>query len=651
MVGANNMEVKNKKTCYVTTPIYYSSGNVHIGNSYTTIACDVFARYYRFKGYDTFYLTGMDEHGLKIEEAAKKAGKDPQDFVNQIAKETKLLWKELNISNDDFIQTSELRHTKVVQQIFEQLLQNGDIYLGYYEGDYCVSCEAFFTKTQVGEEGICPDCGKPTRKVKEESYFLRLKKYSARLLKHIADNPDFIQPESRRNEVVSFVEQGLEDLCVSRTSFKWGIPVLSNPKHVVYVWIDALCNYITALGYGTNNPALFEKYWLKGDTVAHVVGKDILRFHAIFWPIILMALNIPLNFKLYVHGWVLMKEGKMSKSVGNIVFPRDVTSRYGLDSLRYYLVREMPLGNDCLFSYDRFVERYNTDLANDLGNLVSRTIAMINKYFKGYVIKPEQILNPISVELSKFASETIEKYQDYFANFRFQNGLIEVWNLINRANKYIDETSPWVLAKDETKKEELNEVMYHLYESLRLIAMMISPVIPGTAETILSNLNVSYANRAWNKLVFGVTTREKVQEKIEVLFKRLDVLEEQKYHQNKTAKAENKVNAKAEITITDFEKVDIRVGEILEANKMEGSDKLLIFKIKIEDSVRQIISGIAQFYQPQELVGKRVLVVANLKPVTIRGHLSEGMILTASSSKDSLEIIQVMKENSFAKIS
>ena len=408
------MEVKNKKTCYVTTPIYYSSGNVHIGNSYTTIACDVFARYYRFKGYDTFYLTGMDEHGLKIEEAAKKAGKDPQDFVNQIAKETKLLWKELNISNDDFIQTSELRHTKVVQQIFEQLLQNGDIYLGYYEGDYCVSCEAFFTKTQVGEEGICPDCGKPTRKVKEESYFLRLKKYSARLLKHIADNPDFIQPESRRNEVVSFVEQGLEDLCVSRTSFKWGIPVLSNPKHVVYVWIDALCNYITALGYGTNNPALFEKYWLKGDTVAHVVGKDILRFHAIFWPIILMALNIPLNFKLYVHGWVLMKEGKMSKSVGNIVFPRDVTSRYGLDSLRYYLVREMPLGNDCLFSYDRFVERYNTDLANDLGNLVSRTIAMINKYFKGYVVKPEQILNPISVELSKLANETIEKYQDYF---------------------------------------------------------------------------------------------------------------------------------------------------------------------------------------------------------------------------------------------
>ena len=647
------MKIKNKKTCYVTTPIYYSSGHVHIGNSYTTIACDVFARYHRFKGDDTFYLTGMDEHGLKIEEAAKKMGKDPQDFVNQIASDTRALWKDLDITNDDFIQTSELRHTKVVQQIFEQLLQKDDIYLGYYEGDYCVSCEAFFTKTQVGEQCICPDCGKPTRKIKEESYFLNLKKYSNRLLHHIADHPDFIQPESRRNEVVSFIEQGLEDLCVSRTSFKWGIPVLSNPKHVVYVWIDALCNYITALGYGSSNPELFEKYWLKGDTIAHVVGKDILRFHAIFWPIILMALDIPLNFKLYVHGWVLMKEGKMSKSVGNMVYPQDVTSRYGLDSLRYYLVREMPLGNDCLFSYDRFVERYNTDLANDLGNLVSRTIAMINKYFEGYVQKPKQTFNPNSMQLANLASETIEKYQDAFTNFRFQSGLIEVWNLVSRANKYIDETSPWVLAKDEAKKEELNEVMYHLYESLRLIAMMILPVVPTTAKTILSNLQVSEDNQAFDQLMFGVTVKEKVKEKIEVLFKRLDVLEEQKYHQSNTNKIEKEIKPtmKEEISIADFEKVDIRVGEILEAIKMDGSDKLLIFKIKIEDKVRQIISGIAQFYDPKELIGKKVLVVANLKPVKIRGYLSEGMILTASSSKDSLEVLQVINESNFAKIS
>lgn len=644
------METKNKKTCYVTTPIYYSSGNVHIGNSYTTIACDVFARYHRLKEYDTYYLTGMDEHGLKIEEAAKKVGKDPQDFVNEIAENTKALWKKLNISNDDFIQTSELRHTEVVQQIFERLLQSGDIYLGYYEGDYCVSCEAFFTKTQVGEECICPDCGKPTRKIKEESYFLNLKKYSDRLLKYIADHPNFIQPESRRNEVVSFIEQGLEDLCVSRTSFKWGIPVLSNPKHVVYVWIDALCNYITALGYGSKDETLFDKYWLNGDVVAHVVGKDILRFHAIFWPIILMALDIPLNFKLYVHGWVLMKEGKMSKSVGNIVYPQDVTSRYGLDSLRYYLVREMPLGNDCLFSYDRFVERYNTDLANDLGNLVSRTIAMINKYFAGRVQKPTQIRNSISIELSKIAAETIEKFNDSFTNFRFQSGLIEVWNLVSRANKYIDETSPWILAKDEAKKEELNEVMYHLYESLRLVAIMISSVVPETAETILSNLQVSDDNRGYQKLTFGVTDTGKVKERIDVLFKRLDVIEEQKYHQNEAEKAIIEPT-KEEVSLSDFEKIDIRVGEVLEAKKMEGSDKLLIFQIKVEDKVRQIISGIAQFYNPQELIGKKLLVVANLKPVKIRGQLSEGMILTASSSDDSLEVLQVTKENSFAKIS
>ena len=650
MVGENFMKTKNKKTCYVTTPIYYSSGNVHIGNSYTTIACDVFARYHRLKEYDTYYLTGMDEHGLKIEEAAKKVGKDPQDFVNEIAENTKALWKKLNISNDDFIQTSELRHTEVVQQIFERLLQSGDIYLGYYEGDYCVSCEAFFTKTQVGEECICPDCGKPTRKIKEESYFLNLKKYSDRLLKYIADHPNFIQPESRRNEVVSFIEQGLEDLCVSRTSFKWGIPVLSNPKHVVYVWIDALCNYITALGYGSKDETLFDKYWLNGDVVAHVVGKDILRFHAIFWPIILMALDIPLNFKLYVHGWVLMKEGKMSKSVGNIVYPQDVTSRYGLDSLRYYLVREMPLGNDCLFSYDRFVERYNTDLANDLGNLVSRTIAMINKYFAGRVQKPTQIRNSISIELSKIAAETIEKFNDSFTNFRFQSGLIEVWNLVSRANKYIDETSPWILAKDEAKKEELNEVMYHLYESLRLVAIMISSVVPETAETILSNLQVSDDNRGYQKLTFGVTDTRKVKERIDVLFKRLDVIEEQKYHQNEAEKAIIEPT-KEEVSLSDFEKIDIRVGEVLEAKKMEGSDKLLIFQIKVEDKVRQIISGIAQFYNPQELIGKKLLVVANLKPVKIRGQLSEGMILTASSSDDSLEVLQVTKENSFAKIS
>ena len=354
------------KTCYVTTPIYYSSGNVHIGNSYSTIVCDTFARYFRMKGYDTFFLTGMDEHGQKIENSANEKGITPQQLVDNIAAETSKLWGELKITNNKFIRTTDDFHVEVVQKVFETMLANDDIYLGSYEGDYCVSCESFFTKSQLGEGGTCPDCGKPTKKVQEESYFLRLSKYSQKLLDFINSHPDFIQPESRRNEVVSFIESGLEDLCVSRSTFKWGVPVLSNPKHVVYVWIDALMNYLTALGYEQSDDSNYKKYWLEGEEVVHVVGKDILRFHAVYWPIMLMALNVPINFKLYAHGWVLMKEGKMSKSFGNVVYPRDVTERYGLDALRYYLVREMPLGNDAIFSYDRFFERYNSDLANDL---------------------------------------------------------------------------------------------------------------------------------------------------------------------------------------------------------------------------------------------------------------------------------------------
>ena len=371
------------KTCYVTTPIYYASGNVHIGNSYSTIVCDTFARYNRLKGNETFFLTGMDEHGQKIENTALKQAVTPQELVDGIAKATSDLWKELKITNDGFIRTTDDYHVAAVQKAFEKMLASGDIYLGSYEGNYCVSCESFFTKTQLGEGGVCPDCGRPTKLVQEESYFLNLKKYSDRLLKFIKDNPDFIQPESRKNEVISFIESGLEDLCATRTSFTWGIPVPSNPKHVIYVWIDALMNYLTALGYNSEDETNYNKFWTEGTEVVHVVGKDILRFHAVYWPIILMALDIPVKFKLYAHGWVLMKEGKMSKSFGNVVYPQDVKERYGLDSLRYYLVREMPLGNDAVFSYDRFIERYNSDLANDLGNLLSRTIAMINKYFGG----------------------------------------------------------------------------------------------------------------------------------------------------------------------------------------------------------------------------------------------------------------------------
>jgi len=519
------------KNCYITTPIYYASGNVHIGNSYSTIACDTFARYHRLKGDDTFFLTGMDEHGQKIENAAANNNVSPQDFVNKIAQDTKELWKNLNVTNDDFICTSEERHTKVVQDIFEQLLAQDDIYLGHYEGDYCVPCEAFFTKTQLNEDGTCPDCGRKTIKVQEESYFLRLKKYEKQLLDYIKANEDFIQPASRRNEVISFIEQGLEDLCVSRTSFKWGVPVKSNPRHVVYVWIDALSNYITALGYGSDDTEKFEKFWLNNDQLYHVIGKDILRFHAIYWPIMLMALNIPINFKLYVHGWILMKEGKMSKSIGNIVYPMDVVNEYGLDSLRYYLVKEMPLGNDGLFSWDRFIERYNVELANDLGNLVSRSISMINKYFDSNVTKPSKIYFEEEKDFESVIANSVAKTQKYFDNFEFQNGLNELWAIVRRANKYIDETAPWVLAKDEAKKEELNSVMYHLYEALRIVAILVQPVMPDASNVILEELGVSEENKQFSKLEYGVIEQAIVTKTPIVLFKRLDVQKELAKHE------------------------------------------------------------------------------------------------------------------------
>ena len=520
------------KNCYITTPIYYASGKVHIGNSYSTIACDTFARYHRLKGDNTYFLTGMDEHGQKIENVAKDKGVTPQEFVNEIAQFTKGLWKNLKVTNDDFICTSEERHTKVVQDIFEQLLAQDDIYLGHYEGDYCVPCEAFFTKTQLNEDGTCPDCGRKTIKVQEESYFLRLKKYEKQLLDYIKEHEDFIQPASRRNEVIAFIEQGLEDLCVSRTSFKWGIPVKSNPRHVIYVWIDALSNYITALGYGSDDDSKFKKLWLENnDQLYHVIGKDILRFHAIYWPIMLMALNIPINFKLYVHGWILMKEGKMSKSVGNIVYPMDVVNEYGLDSLRYYLVKEMPLGNDGLFSWDRFIERYNVELANDLGNLVSRSISMINKYFDSNVTKPSKQYFEFDNDFENLIKEAVEKTQNNFDNFEFQNGLNELWSIVRRANKYIDETAPWVLAKDETKKEELNSVMYHLYEAIRIVAILVNPVMPDASSVILEELGVEEGQRTFSNLQYGNTESATVTKTPIVLFKRLDVQKELAKHE------------------------------------------------------------------------------------------------------------------------
>ena len=482
------------KKCYITTPIYYASGNVHIGNSYTTIAADVLSRYHRLADYDTYFLTGMDEHGLKIQEAAEKQGITPQTLVDNIAENTKELWKHLLAEHDGFIRTSDKYHVEQVAEIFEKFLASDDIYLSEYTGDYCVSCEAFFTKSQLGEGGTCPDCGKPTRKVSEQSYFFRLKKYQNQLLDFIKTHPDFTQPETRKNEVVSFVESGLEDLCISRTTFNWGIPVKSNPKHVIYVWLDALFNYLTALKYGSQEDEMYQKYWANNDNIYQLIGKDILRFHAVYWPIFLMAAGVPINFKLYVHGWVLMKDGKMSKSRGNVVYPKDITTKYGVDSLRYYLAKELPLGNDGIFTYERFFERYNTELANDYGNLVSRTISMVNKYFGGTVSKDYEN-TPFDKDLEDVIAKTVEETNKEYKGFKLQNAINKAWQIVTRANKYIDETTPWTLAKDETKQKELMSVMYHLVESIRIVSVLLNPVLVESTTKVLEYLgNLELSN-------------------------------------------------------------------------------------------------------------------------------------------------------------
>lgn len=638
-----------KKTFYITTPIYYPSAKLHIGHALTTVMADAMTRYKRMQGYDTYFLTGTDEHGQKIERTARTAGKTPKEYVDEIVLGIRQLWQAMMISNDDFIRTTEERHQEVVQKIFKTIYDRGDIYLSSYEGWYCTPCEAFFTERQVGTEHICPDCQRPVELVKEESYFFRMSKYQDRLLAHIAENPDFIQPVSRRNEMVNFIKTGLEDLCISRTTFNWGIPVPINEKHVIYVWFDALTNYISALGYGTDHDELFQKYW---PADYHLVGKDIVRFHTVIWPTILMAAGLPLPKQVLGHGWLLLDSGKMSKSKGNVVDPLVLIHKYGVDAIRYFLLREIPFGADGYYSEDALIMRINTDLANDYGNLVSRTCAMIEKYFGGSIPAPGEE-GEFDADLIALAAAVSLEVTDSFDRMDFASGLTNIWRLVNRANKYIDETMPWALAKNEQQRQRLATVMYNLAETIRLVTVMITPVMPTIPPRVWAQLGADVtANGDWNAAKWGLTRAGQKVTKIENLFPRIDTKElnqvdSSKSESNKTesGKAENTKAevGKAEITIDDFAKIDLRVAEVLSCEKVEKANKLLKMEIRVGEEKRTIVSGIANFYSPEELVGKRIIVLANLKPTSIRGITSQGMLLAASQD-DVLEVLGLTKD-------
>ena len=638
-----------KEKYYLTTAIAYASGKPHICNTYEIIMADAIARYKRMKGFDVFFQTGTDEHGQKIEEKAKKANMEPQQYVDKIAQEIRNVFDLMNVSYDKFIRTTDKDHELQVQKIFEKLYKQGDIYKSEYEGWYCTECEAFFTDNQL-VDGKCPDCGREVHREKEESYFFRMSKYANQLMEYIESHPQFIQPESRKNEMINnFLKPGLQDLCVSRTSFKWGIPVTFDPKHVVYVWIDALSNYITGIGYDCdgNSSEQFNKYW---PADLHLIGKDIIRFHTIYWPIMLLALGLPLPKQVFGHPWMLFGEDKMSKSRGNVIYADDLVHFFGVDAVRYFVLSEMPFAQDGSITWQLVMERINSELANVYGNLVNRTIAMTNKYFNGQLTEPD-CYEELDQQLIDTCKQTVTKYYEKMDQLRVADAIDAVFDLLRRSNKYIDETSPWTLAKQPENKARLNTVLYNLLESIRVASVLLTPFMPETSKEVIRQINTEKTDFASIETWGNYEKNNKVVENTNVLFARVDEKKTMdEIMQYMESKAEVKTTFKEEVSIEDFDKLDIRIGTVMDCQRHPKADKLLVFDIKCGSDRRTIVSGIAQYYQPEDLVGKKVAFIANLAPRKLRGIESKGMILSAEDAKGNLEVVTVDKVEDGADI-